>query len=116
MPLLQLLLLSNFLLNVSIDLFEVGPLRIVCVFVAFVAFFVSLTFILDEQVWFKSNTEKLLEWLKTLFVSYVACELTLFINFVHLLVNKYNDPSMSSYLPSLVLLGLWLYGRYQRAV
>ncbi len=112
MPLLQLLLLSNFLLNVSIDLFEVDPLRIVCVFVAFL---VSLTSILDEQVWFKSNTEKLLEWLKTLFVSYVACELTLFINFVHLLVNKYNDPSMSWYLPSLVLLGLWLYGRYQRA-
>ncbi|EGR0196132.1 hypothetical protein FRN31_04420 [Vibrio alginolyticus] len=112
MPLFQLLLLSNFLLNVSIDLFEVDPLRIVCVFVAF---FVSLTFILDEQVWFKSNTEKLLGWLKTLFVSYIACELTLFINFVRLLVNKYNDPSMSWYLPSLVLLGLWLYGRYQRA-
>lgn len=112
MPLLQLLLLSNLLLNVSIDLFEADPLRIVCVFVAF---FVSLTFILDEQVWFKSNTEKLLEWLKTLFVSYLACELTLFINFLHLLVNKYNDPSMSWYLPSLVLLGLWLYGRYQRA-
>ena len=112
MPLLQLLLLSNFLLNVSIDLFEADPLRIVCVFVAF---FVSLTFILDEQVWFKSNTEKLLGWLKTLFVSYIACELTLFINFVRLLVNKYNDPSMSWYLPSLVLLGLWLYGRYQRA-
>ncbi len=111
MPLFQLLLLSNFLLNVSIDLFEVDPLRIVCVFVAF---FMSLTFILDEQVWFKSNTEKLLGWLKTLFVSYIACELTLLINFVHLLVNKYNDPSMSWYLPSLVLLGLWLYGRYQR--
>ncbi|TOK15415.1 hypothetical protein CGI24_24175 [Vibrio parahaemolyticus] len=111
MPLLQLLLLSNFLLNVSIDLFEVDPLRIICVFVAFL---VSLTFILDEQVWFKSNTEKLLEWLKTLFVSYVVCELTLFINFVHLLVNKYNDPSMSWCLPSLVLLGLWLYRRYQR--
>ena len=112
MPLLQILLVSNFLLNVSIDLFEVDPLRILCVSVAF---FVSLTFILDEQAWFKSNTEKLLEWLKTLFASYITCELTLLINFVHLLFNKYNAPSMSWYLPCLVLLGSWMFGRYQRA-
>ncbi|AUL95789.1 hypothetical protein FORC54_1644 [Vibrio vulnificus] len=78
-----------------------------------VSFFVSLSFILDAQTWFLSMAEKFVEWSKTFFIAYVTCEITLVINLVYVVINKYSVSSIAWYTPSL-LLGVFSLYRMQK--
>ncbi len=106
MSVLNIILVSSFLLNLSIDWLEVESARTSCLWVSFL---VSWTFILDEMTWLQSGTYKCAEWIKTFFIAYITCEVTVFVNLIYMLANKYSVTSMSWYTPCLLLAGCSLY-------
>ncbi len=106
----NVVLVTSFLFNFALDMMEPESLRFVAVIVSF---FVSLSFILDEQTWLLSTAEKCAEWSKTFFIAYVTCEITLVVNLVYVVVNKYSVSSMAWYTPSL-LLGVFSLYRMQK--
>ena len=111
MPTLNIVLLSSLLINFSLDIMETDWDRVQSLLVSSI---VSLTFILDETKWLLSNADKFAAWLKTFVIAYVTCEMTLLINLIYMLFNKYSVDSMSWYTPSLILAGLLLYRQYRK--
>ncbi|EOK5742838.1 hypothetical protein ACM6WG_004389, partial [Vibrio vulnificus] len=103
-------LVTSFLFNFALDIMETESFRLVAIMVSF---FVSLSFILDAQTWFLSMAEKFVEWSKTFFIAYVTCEITLVINLVYVVINKYSVSSIAWYTPSL-LLGVFSLYRMQK--
>ncbi len=102
----NVVLVTSFLFNFALDMMETESFRLVAVMVSF---FVSLSFILDQQTWFLSTAEKFADWSKAFFIAYVTCEITLVINLVYVVVNKYSVSSMAWYTPSLLLGAFSLY-------
>ncbi|NVC95408.1 hypothetical protein FC650_17600 [Vibrio natriegens] len=113
MSVLNIILVSSFLFNVTIDLFEISSTRLSCLFVSFL---VPRTFILDEMTWLQSGTYKCAEWLKIFFIVYITCEITLVVNVIHLVANKYSVTSMSWYTPCLLLDGCSLYRKVYKGL
>ncbi len=103
---LNVVLVISLLFNLMQDSMETESSRSVAVIISFL---VSLSFILDERTWFLSTMDKLVEWSKTFFIAYVTCEITLVINLVYIVVNKYSVSSMAWYTPSLLLAAFSLY-------
>ncbi|EGR0209409.1 hypothetical protein FMH16_23225 [Vibrio vulnificus] len=106
----NVVLVTSFLFNFALDIMETESFRLVAIMVSF---FVSLSFILDAQTWFLSMAEKFVEWSKTFFIAYVTCEITLVINLVYVVINKYSVSSIAWYTPSL-LLGVFSLYRMQK--
>lgn len=110
MTIFNIALLSNLLINISLDIMENSWNRSQCLLISFI---VSLTFLLDESKWMLPNTDKFYAWLKRFVVSYLTCEITILVNFIYILLNKYSVTSISWYAPSMVMFGLLIY-RYHR--
>ncbi|EGR0637735.1 hypothetical protein E5T98_23225 [Vibrio vulnificus] len=106
----NVVLVTSFLFNFALDIMETESFRLVAIMLSF---FVSLSFILDAQTWFLSMAEKFVEWSKTFFIAYVTCEITLVINLVYVVINKYSVSSIAWYTPSL-LLGVFSLYRMQK--
>jgi hypothetical protein len=106
MSVLNIILVSSLLLNLSIDFISVESARTSCLFVSFL---VSWTFIFDEMTWLQSGARKCAEWLKTFLIAYITCEITVVVNLIYMLANKYSVTSMSWYTPCLLLAGYSLY-------
>ncbi|GIA07996.1 hypothetical protein VCSRO83_3720 [Vibrio cholerae] len=108
---LNVVLVTSLLLNLVLDTMETESSRFVSLIISIL---VSLSFILDERTWFLSTMDKLTEWSKTFFIAYLTCEITLVLNLVYIVVNKYSVSSMAWYTPSLILAAFSLYRMLQK--